>query len=293
GFAQQRVVATIWKSLSSPGGAWLLHGAAIWVWHIPSLYDASVTREGVHVAQHASFMITALLFWWSVLEGSRRASRSGLALVALFTTALHTTLLGALLSTASSPLYSSYDSAGTGFWGLTPLEDQQLGGIIMWVPGGLAYLVAGLFIFLGWMRRSGERAVKAESARRQLRDSAVLPAMLVIVMAIFSGCSTNNAQSAAELTGGNPGHGHDAIRRYGCQSCHTIPGVTGAVALVGPNLDGVANRAYIAGVLTNTPQHMIEWIRNPPALDSKTAMPNLNVTEKDARDMAAYLYTLR
>jgi cytochrome c1 len=58
-------------------------------------------------------------------------------------------------------------------------------------------------------------------------------------------------------------------------------------------LKGIASRSYIAGVLSNTPDHMIEWLRNPPAVDSKTAMPNMNVTERDARDMAAYLYTLR
>jgi cytochrome c2 len=111
--------------------------------------------------------------------------------------------------------------------------------------------------------------------------------------ATLLGCSTNNDQAAAELTGGNPGKGHDAIRRYGCQSCHSIPGVTGAIALVGPPLSGIADRAYIAGVLPNSPENMIKWLRNPPAVDDKTAMPNMGVTEKDARNIAAYLYTLR
>jgi cytochrome c2 len=95
------------------------------------------------------------------------------------------------------------------------------------------------------------------------------------------------------MTGGTPARGREAIRSYGCQSCHTIPGVTGAKALVGPPLTGIASRSYIAGVMSNTPQHMIEWLRNPPGIDSKTAMPNMNVTERDARDIAAYLYTLR
>jgi cytochrome c1 len=65
------------------------------------------------------------------------------------------------------------------------------------------------------------------------------------------------------------------------------------MALVGPPLSGIADRSYIAGVLTNSPEHMIQWLRNPQAVDDKTAMPNMNVTEKDARDIAAYLYTLR
>jgi cytochrome c2 len=76
-------------------------------------------------------------------------------------------------------------------------------------------------------------------------------------------------------------------------SCHSIPGVKGATARVGPPLSGIASRSYIAGVLSNTPDHMIEWLRNPPGIDSKTAMPNMSVTERDARDIAAYLYTLK
>jgi cytochrome c2 len=98
---------------------------------------------------------------------------------------------------------------------------------------------------------------------------------------------------AGELTGGNPHRGAEAMRRYGCQSCHSIPGISGANALVGPPLGGIASRSFIAGVLVNNPSNMITWLRNPPAVDSKTAMPNMGVTEKDARDMSAYLYTLR
>ncbi|WP_420129396.1 c-type cytochrome [Longimicrobium sp.] len=97
---------------------------------------------------------------------------------------------------------------------------------------------------------------------------------------------------AAALTGGDAYAGREKAREYGCGSCHTIPGVPGAHALVGPPLEGIAGRMYIAGVLTNTPQHMMRWIMDPPAVDSATAMPNVGVTEKDARDIAAYLYTL-
>lgn len=72
-----------------------------------------------------------------------------------------------------------------------------------------------------------------------------------------------------------------------------IPGVIGADALVGPPLNGIASRRYLAGVLPNTPDRMIEWLRNPKAVEPPTAMPDLDVTEQDARDIAAYLYTLR
>lgn len=91
----------------------------------------------------------------------------------------------------------------------------------------------------------------------------------------------------------DPEHGRLLIRAYGCGACHTIPGVPGARAVVGPPLRGVADRAYIGGVLPNTEADMIRWLRNPRAVDPRTVMPNMNVTESDARDIAAYLSTLR
>jgi len=95
------------------------------------------------------------------------------------------------------------------------------------------------------------------------------------------------------ISNADAGRGRAAIRRYGCGSCHSIPGITGADGLVGPPLGQIASRVYIAGVLPNEPENMIRWIQNPPAVDEKTAMPNMGVTARDARDIAAYLYTLR
>lgn len=95
------------------------------------------------------------------------------------------------------------------------------------------------------------------------------------------------------MTGGDPARGELAIRQYGCSACHTIPGVEGAKALVGPTLDRVASRLYIGGVMPNTPDNMIRWIQDPQGVDRLTAMPNLSVTDSDARDIAGYLYTLR
>lgn len=95
------------------------------------------------------------------------------------------------------------------------------------------------------------------------------------------------------MTGGEPARGASAILHYGCGYCHTIPGIRDADGLVGPPLGGIARRVYVAGVLQNNPQNLIRWIRNPQAVDPLTAMPNLGVTEIDARHIAAYLYTLR
>ena len=100
-------------------------------------------------------------------------------------------------------------------------------------------------------------------------------------------------RAAAQMTGGDPARGRAKIGHYGCHTCHTIPGVEGADSLVGPPLDRIAGRTYIAGVLTNSPDNMIRWLRDPHAVDPLTAMPNLGLGEQDARDIAGYLYTLR
>ena len=102
-----------------------------------------------------------------------------------------------------------------------------------------------------------------------------------------------DAESAARLTGGDPQIGKQIIAQVGCGHCHTIEGVRGARGLVGPPLNGIARRVYIAGVLPNTPDNMVRWIYDPPAVDSLTAMPKVGVTAHQARHIAAYLYTLR
>jgi len=118
----------------------LLHAAAIWFWHAPGPYIAAVQTPLWHVLEHASFLLTGWLFWWSVL----RPGRSGAlpAAGALLFTVMHTGLLGALLSFAKVPLYSTAMSA---------LADQQLAGLVMWVPGGLVYLLAVVWASWRWL----------------------------------------------------------------------------------------------------------------------------------------------
>lgn len=114
-------------------------------------------------------------------------------------------------------------------------------------------------------------------------------------------CSTacshisSDRDRAAYLTtaGGNAHAGRNAIRRYGCNACHTISGVPGANGLVGPPLDGIGNRQYIAGELPNTAANLMLWIQHPKQVEPHTVMPEMNVSEQDSRDIAAYLYTLR
>jgi cytochrome c2 len=128
-------------------------------------------------------------------------------------------------------------------------------------------------------------------ARRAL-GRLVLGAALCVCAAALACDSDNDAQAAA-LAHGSPRRGRQLIQSYGCGSCHTIPGIPGADATVGPPLAGIAGRSYIAGVLTNEPDHMVRWLLDPPAVDSATAMPKVGLSISQARDVSAYLYTLR
>jgi cytochrome c2 len=117
------------------------------------------------------------------------------------------------------------------------------------------------------------------------------------VLASLLGCDDfrsrgKNFEAAAHLTGGNPEAGRDRIQHYGCRSCHTIPGIPGAEALVGPPLIHWSKRVYIAGELPNTPDNLMRWLQHPPQVEPKTAMPDMGITEQDSRDIAAYLYSL-
>lgn len=100
------------------------------------------------------------------------------------------------------------------------------------------------------------------------------------------------AERAVPVPGGDPQRGKAAVERYGCIACHAMPGVTNQGSNVGPPLHKIARRAYLGGVVPNTPADMVRWLRNPPQLAPRTAMPNLGLSEAQAKDIAAYLYTL-
>lgn len=117
-------------------------------------------------------------------------------------------------------------------------------------------------------------------------------AVLTIALALAA-CDRSADRIARQLTGGDPGNGKLDIVKYGCDTCHDIPGVLTATATVGPPLSQIARRSYLAGRIDNTPENMIWWIRQPRSVDPETAMPATGVTEADGRDIAAYLYTLR
>jgi len=144
-----------WEVITRPSVAFAVHAIAIWGWHLPSLYGATLDNDFIHTLQHVSFLGTALLFWWTVLHPGW-AGR-GIAMLSLFATMMHTGALGALLTVSASVWYKPYIGT-TAAWGLSPLEDQQLGGLIMWIPGGIAYLVAALALLASSLRESERRA---------------------------------------------------------------------------------------------------------------------------------------
>ena len=151
-----------WKLVATPSVAFGLHAIALWAWHLPVLYQATLTNELLHSLQHTSFILSALLFWWTILGATRGGLARGRAILYLFLTALQTGALGALLTFATSLWYPAY-AATTRAWGLSPLDDQQLGGLIMWIPGSIAYLIAALVLFAGWLRESEKRAYRPMS----------------------------------------------------------------------------------------------------------------------------------
>jgi mono/diheme cytochrome c family protein len=97
----------------------------------------------------------------------------------------------------------------------------------------------------------------------------------------------------AKVRAGNADAGRRALDQYACTTCHVIPLVTGATRHVGPPLGGIATRSYIGGALPNTPENMVRWLKSPPRVKPGTAMPDLGVSDQDARDLAAYLATLK
>jgi putative membrane protein len=152
------------RSLAAPGHAlrlasaplivFALHAAALWVWHLPVLYEAALLDDRVHLIQHVCFTATAALFWWGLIRGSYGRSGYGVAFIYVFATALHSGGLGALLTFSERPWYKLYVHRTPGG---DALGDQQLGGVIMWVPAGIVLMVFGLALFAAWLGEAERR----------------------------------------------------------------------------------------------------------------------------------------
>jgi putative membrane protein len=285
------VLGNVFAVLTSPVSIWLWFSGLFVFWHIPGPYNWALRHEPVHVLEHLCFFVGAFAFWSVVIEPSgKRRLDYGATLMFVATAAVLSGLPGALMVLTSRPFYPIH-AAGAARWDLGLIEDQQLAGLIMWIPAGFVYLVAIMLLLVLWLRAAERRA------EARLRRASAAAATIGLVLLALPGCGRSedgsNAGASATSFGGDPGRGAEQIVAIGCGACHTIPGITGADALVGPPLDKMGRRIYLAGLLRNTPDNMIAWLRNPQRIVPGNVMPDMHLTQEQARDIAAYLYTLK
>ncbi|MGH7618543.1 MAG: cytochrome c oxidase assembly protein [Gemmatimonadaceae bacterium] len=167
-----RRCAAAGAAIATPAAVCAAHAVAIWMWHAPRLYEAALRDERVHAIEHLSFLGTGMLLWWRIMphgRPSRRGFAAGILIV--FATMMQTGLLGALLTLSRRPWYSIH-AATTARWGLTVLEDQQLAGLIMWVGGGLFYVVVMSILFVEWLDHFDVRRMGISGDASGLRPAA-------------------------------------------------------------------------------------------------------------------------
>lgn len=181
GWRRARWLRTVWGALTLAPVAWTLHVVTLWLWHAPSFYERALLSEPVHLFEHATFFVTALLFWWLLFAPHGRSMRIGGKVAYLFAAMLQGTILGAVITFARHPWYWSYFGT-TQAWGLTPLEDQQLAGLIMWIPAGLIYLAALIPLLGSALVERSPRRRRDPGSSREPRD-AQRPADAVVVAA--------------------------------------------------------------------------------------------------------------
>jgi putative membrane protein len=162
-FFHQRTMRATWQFLSGAVTATVLQAAALWLWHAPTLFELALAYDGWHITQHLSFLITALLFWSAMLHSKQAVGGRGLAVLCLFVTSVVSGALGALMAFSQSPWYPRYAMLGLAPFGLTPVEDQQLAGLLMWIPGGLVHAIAALVLLGTLLKESTERGVRGDA----------------------------------------------------------------------------------------------------------------------------------
>jgi putative membrane protein len=157
--AQREAVRRIWRALTHPVLAVAVHGIVLWLAHVPALFEAALADERIHAVQHLAFFGTAVLFWWALVHGRYGRLGYGVSVLWVFVTAAHSGALGALLTVAPRLWYRSYDVVGRS-WGVSPIEDQRLAGLLMWIPTGVVFVVLGLALFAAWLGEAERRALR-------------------------------------------------------------------------------------------------------------------------------------
>jgi cytochrome c oxidase assembly factor CtaG/cytochrome c2 len=314
------------KWLTRPMVVWLLWVAVLCFWHSPGPYDWSVRHEWLHDLEHLSFLGIALAYWTVVIEpyGRRRSLGYGATMIYVVSAGFVMGMIAAILTVSAQPLYAVHLHTTQAF-GFTPLEDQQLAGAIMWIPSNIVHLATICTLFFAWMREDERRAPRVRTMLSSTAMRCVLIAPLVLIgLAGCNGGGDNAAENgpANQITtiqlgnqesgnaamevgsmaqssdpwkvipGADPQQGARLIQHYGCGSCHTIPGIGTANGLIGPPLIHWSQRMIIAGFMRNQPENLIPWIMNPQAILPGVDMPNMDISRDEARDIAAYLYTI-
>jgi cytochrome c oxidase assembly factor CtaG len=177
--ARSRVAATVrrravkhaWRWIADPFVALIVHGLVVWAWHIPRAFEAALANDAIHAVQHASFFATAAVFFWSLTRGRYGRAGYGLAALYVFVTALHTGILGVILTVANRTWYPTHATRSLD-WSLDPIEDQQLAGLIMWVPAGVLLAVLALALLAAWIGESERRVHRREQAAQRVVERA-------------------------------------------------------------------------------------------------------------------------
>jgi putative membrane protein len=157
GWFQIRALARAWCWLTLPALAWAVHGAVVWLWHVPLFYEAALESEPVHAFQHATFVGTAVMFWWGLIYGRYGRAAYGASALFVFITMVHTGALGALFTLSASSFYPLYRERASAA-GVEVVADQQLAGLYMWIPSGIVLTIFGLALMLAWLSESDRRA---------------------------------------------------------------------------------------------------------------------------------------
>jgi len=166
----QGPVSRIWQGLSHPIVVWCLFTIVLWLWHAPVLFEAALRNQTIHTLEHICLLATAMFFWWVLFRHSGPDHiRFGVAIPYLFLTVLQSGIFGALMTFTSQPWYPDYAATVTA-WGLTTLQDQQLAGLIMWVPGGAVFTLLTIGYFAVWLRAMEHHSLRLDQ-RASLRES--------------------------------------------------------------------------------------------------------------------------
>ena len=164
----------VWQWLTNPLVIFVLHGVTLWIWHVTVLLEWALHSEPVHAVQHVAFMLTASLFWWGMVHGQYGRAGYGVGVLYVFLTGLHSTVLGALLTIAPSTWYRSYEAAAA-VRRIDALADQQLAGLVMWVPSGVIFIVIGLALVAAWLGESERRVRLGSTVTARVTGSSDAP----------------------------------------------------------------------------------------------------------------------